>query len=138
MASRVRVRATPAIFPGDNSVVESSRIVRRVEVQTFPDNSVAESGDWFVKAVRTLLSDDKPGTELDCITGFVFGERNCQRYAAGHVKVTVPFLQVLFSKPQGEPFFDAWMAEIGAPWWAPRERARRVGEAALRAAEHRP
>lgn len=116
-----------AIVASDKSVVE----------QTIGDKSVVEEREWFRAVARELLGEDKPGTALHYITDKVFDERSCQRYAAGTVTIPVAFLRKLFASKQGEPFYDAFMALCDADWFRERERARRVGEAALRAAEQK-
>src|SRR4051812_42584474 len=81
------------------------------------DTSVGDDENWFSDSVLKLLGNEIPGKALDCITGLEFGERNCQRYAAGHVKPTAYFLRALIRSKDGGPFFRAMMDGCAAEWW---------------------
>lgn len=95
-----------------------------------------EDCDWFFEVATGVLGKDA-GLHLHYLTGYP--ERSCYAYVARDPdkrrKPPAHFLRTLFAHPQGEPFFTAFMQHIAAPWWRDRERARRVGAAALRAAE---
>ncbi len=111
----------------------SFQTVKPVVETKSADNSVGDGDEWFADLARPLLGKDKPGMELDCITGLVFGERNCQRYAAGHVKPPAYFLRSLLRSPQGWQWLCACMEGCSDPWWVELQKHKRMGEAADRA-----
>ncbi len=92
------------------------------------DISVVDDENWFKSAVKSLLPD-KPGTALDCITEFRFGERNCQRYAAGTVTASMHFLRALLRSKQGRTFLGATMDGCDVEWWRDMQRAERIADA---------
>jgi hypothetical protein len=106
--------------PGGTSAVDKTTGVK----------SDASERGWFSDAAQELLPD-KAGTALHYITGY--DERLCQKYAAGHVRPSAHFLRVLLRSDHGATWLAAVMDGCTAPWWLERERARHVGEAALRA-----
>lgn len=105
-----------AIIPADTSVAEKS----------ISDTSVGDDENWFADCVLRLLGKEIPGKALDCITGLSFGERNCQRYAAGHVKPTAYFLRALIRSKDGGPFFLAMMDGCKAEWWVEFQEMQRL------------
>lgn len=113
----------PALAPsrnaGDRCVVEKS----------ITDRSVVDDENWFSDAAFALLGKDKPGTALDCVTGLRFGERNCQRYAAGDVKPPGYFIRELLRTPHGRQWLAAIMDGSNVRWWRDMQRAERIAAA---------
>jgi hypothetical protein len=90
--------------------------------------SVAEAGksavdDWLPRICRTI-AETKIGTALHFLTGYP--ERDCQRYAAGHVEPRASFLRAALRTNQGLLFLTAIMEGCDEPWWAEIQRARRI------------
>lgn len=112
--------ATPATIPAVTSVVE----------KTIADKSVGGDENWFSDKTLELYGKDKPGTVLDCVTDFEFGERNCQRYAAGHVKPTGHIVRRLLRTEHGRQWLFAIMDGCQSEWWIEFQKHERMGRAA--------
>lgn len=112
MDQSISIAEPRAIIAGDRSVVENIS----------GDKSVGSDENWFSDAVLRLLGTDKPGTALDCITELRFGDRNCQRYAAGDVKPPAYFLRAILRGKHGEPFLHALMDGCESEWWLDHQR----------------
>lgn len=102
---------------------------RSVAKTSVTDTSVGDDENWFSDAALSLLGTEKPGTALDCVTDFRFGERNCQRYAGGDVKPPGYFVRALLRGKHGEQWLNAIMDGCDAPWWRDLQRARRIADA---------
>jgi hypothetical protein len=125
---------SPSIIPTDQPVrglpdttAQTGNELRRPTVQMR-----VQTGSEFAAVVRSVLGKDA-GQQLHLLTGYP--ERSCYRYAAGDRPPPVDFMARLFGTEQGECFFDLFMGTNRSKWWTARERARCIGEAALRAAE---
>lgn len=98
-------------------------ITRHPVEQPIDGKSDADDSDWFGSPARDLLGP-KPGTALHYATGFP--ERDCQRYAAGHVRPPGYFVRALLRSDMGWQFLSILMDGSGAVWWAEVVRARRI------------
>lgn len=126
MDTNLPVRAAPTIFPTADVGSETS--------VTAGSGSSADC-EWFFTVATGVLGKDA-GLHLHYLTEYP--ERSCYAYVARDPvkrrKPPVHFLHKLFQHEQGEPFFVAFMQHVGSSWWVDRERARKVGAAALQAA----
>lgn len=93
------------------------------------DKSV-DDANWFAQSAQAICSNSegkKAWIPLRAATGF--DDRDCQRYAAGHVKPTAYFLRRLLRSCLGWQFLAALMAGSDEPWWAEVVRAKRIAAA---------
>jgi hypothetical protein len=92
--------------------------------------SESDADDWFFEAAQGLLGKDA-GFALHLITGYPAS--SCYAYTASNAakrrKPPEHFLRRLFGRPEGRPFFNAFMAACRSPFWPEYQRAIRIAEA---------
>lgn len=102
------------------------------EPESETSNTLASGNEWFYEAATEILGGEA-GLQLHYITGYPAS--SCYAYVAhDSAKRRRPpehFFRTLFSKDQGEPFFNAFMASCKARWWSEREYATAVGQQVL-------
>lgn len=87
-----------------------------------PDISADKSdGLWFSNICKALGIN---GLTLHWVSGF--RERDCERYAAGHVRPPGWFIVAVLRSEQGGVWLQAFMDGSDAKWWRDLERARRI------------
>ena len=89
--------------------------------------SDVDDENWFSEAAKRLYTQ-KPGTILFLLTALA-DERQCQKYAAGHVKPPAYFLRALLRSEHGWQWLSAAMSGSDTQWWADVQRARSIKEA---------
>lgn len=109
-----------------NSAVTISASRSSAAATICSDNSdVDAESSWFAGLVRQILPREKAGLAICTEAGLDHNTalRSCERYAAGHVKVTGYIVRALLRSESGLTWLRGYMDGASPEWWQDVEDA---------------